>query len=88
VERNFALKQGFARQRARTSSRSVIAGRWDPLGDRGFAIAIGEAAPSCAGDAPDASKIYEFTIGFGKETEDAGCRGAGGRENVQDHRPH
>ena len=43
-------------------------GTLDPLATGVLPIAIGEATKLC-GRMLDASKIYEFTIGFGTETE-------------------
>ncbi|WP_417622138.1 tRNA pseudouridine(55) synthase TruB [Parasphingorhabdus sp.] len=59
-------------------------GTLDPLATGVLPIAIGEATKLC-GRMLDASKIYEFTIGFGKETETLDVEGA--VTEISDHRP-
>jgi len=59
-------------------------GTLDPLATGVLPIAIGEATKLC-GRMLDASKIYEFTIGFGKETETLDVEGA--VTETSDHRP-
>jgi tRNA pseudouridine55 synthase len=59
-------------------------GTLDPLATGILPIAIGEATKLC-GRMLDASKIYEFTIGFGAETETLDVEGA--VTETSDHRP-
>ena len=59
-------------------------GTLDPLATGVLPIAIGEATKLC-GRMLDASKIYEFTIGFGAETETLDVEGA--VTETSDHRP-
>jgi len=59
-------------------------GTLDPLATGVLPIAIGEATKLC-GRMLDASKIYEFTIGFGTETETLDVEGA--VTETSDHRP-
>jgi tRNA pseudouridine55 synthase len=59
-------------------------GTLDPLATGVLPIAIGEATKLC-GRMLDASKIYEFTIGFGAETETLDVEGA--VTEASDHRP-
>jgi len=59
-------------------------GTLDPLATGVLPIAIGEATKLC-GRMLDASKIYEFTIGFGSETETLDVEGA--VTESSDHRP-
>lgn len=59
-------------------------GTLDPLATGVLPIAIGEATKLC-GRMLDASKIYEFTIGFGTETETLDAEGA--VTEASDHRP-
>ena len=59
-------------------------GTLDPLATGVLPIAIGEATKLC-GRMLDASKIYEFTIGFGTETETLDVAGA--VTETSDHRP-
>ena len=59
-------------------------GTLDPLATGVLPIAIGEATKLC-GRMLDASKIYEFTIGFGTETETLDIEGA--VTETSDHRP-
>ncbi|MEO9601098.1 tRNA pseudouridine(55) synthase TruB [Parasphingorhabdus sp.] len=59
-------------------------GTLDPLATGVLPIAIGEATKLC-GRMLDASKIYEFTIGFGSETETLDVEGA--VTETSDHRP-
>ncbi|WP_417615697.1 tRNA pseudouridine(55) synthase TruB [Parasphingorhabdus sp.] len=59
-------------------------GTLDPLATGVLPIAIGEATKLC-GRMLDASKMYEFTIGFGTETETLDIEGA--VSETSDHRP-
>ncbi|WP_415179695.1 tRNA pseudouridine(55) synthase TruB [Parasphingorhabdus sp.] len=59
-------------------------GTLDPLATGVLPIAIGEATKLC-GRMLDATKIYEFTIGFGTETETLDVEGA--VTETSDHRP-
>jgi tRNA pseudouridine55 synthase len=59
-------------------------GTLDPLATGVLPIAIGEATKLC-GRMLDASKIYEFTIGFGSETETLDAEGE--VTETSDHRP-
>ena len=59
-------------------------GTLDPLATGVLPIAIGEATKLC-GRMLDATKIYEFTIGFGAETETLDVEGA--VTETSDHRP-
>lgn len=59
-------------------------GTLDPLATGVLPIAIGEATKLC-GRMLDATKIYEFTIGFGSETETLDVEGA--VTETSDHRP-
>ncbi|MEH6663127.1 MAG: tRNA pseudouridine(55) synthase TruB, partial [Parasphingorhabdus sp.] len=59
-------------------------GTLDPLATGVLPIAIGEATKLC-GRMLDATKIYEFTIGFGTETETLDVEGA--VTDTSDHRP-
>ncbi len=59
-------------------------GTLDPLATGVLPIAIGEATKLC-GRMLDATKIYEFTIGFGSETETLDVEGAA--TETSDHRP-
>ena len=59
-------------------------GTLDPLATGVLPIAIGEATKLC-GRMLDASKIYEFTIGFGTETETLDAEGD--VTETSDHRP-
>ena len=59
-------------------------GTLDPLATGVLPIAIGEATKLC-GRMLDASKIYEFTIGFGSETETLDVEGE--VTESSDHRP-
>ena len=59
-------------------------GTLDPLATGVLPIAIGEATKLC-GRMLDATKIYEFTIGFGSETETLDVEGEGTESS--DHRP-
>lgn len=59
-------------------------GTLDPLATGVLPIAIGEATKLC-GRMLDASKIYEFTIGFGTETETLDVEGV--VTETSDHRP-
>lgn len=59
-------------------------GTLDPLATGVLPIAIGEATKLC-GRMLDASKIYEFTIAFGSETETLDVEGA--VTETSDHRP-
>ncbi len=59
-------------------------GTLDPLATGVLPIAIGEATKLC-GRMLDASKVYEFTIAFGSETETLDAEGAVIKES--DHRP-
>ncbi len=59
-------------------------GTLDPLATGVLPIAIGEATKLC-GRMLDASKIYEFTIDFGTETETLDVEGA--VTETSDHRP-
>ena len=59
-------------------------GTLDPLATGVLPIAIGEATKLC-GRMLDASKIYEFAIGFGTETETLDVEGA--VTETSDHRP-
>ncbi len=59
-------------------------GTLDPLATGVLPIAIGEATKLC-GRMLDATKIYEFTIGFGTETETLDVEGS--VTETSDHRP-
>ena len=59
-------------------------GTLDPLATGILPIALGEATKLC-GRMLDASKIYEFTIGFGSETETLDVEGDA--TETSDHRP-
>ena len=59
-------------------------GTLDPLATGVLPIALGEATKLC-GRMLDASKIYDFTIGFGSETETLDVEGA--VTEVSNHRP-
>ena len=59
-------------------------GTLDPLATGVLPIAIGEATKLC-GRMLDATKIYEFTIGFGSETETLDVEGE--VTETSDHRP-
>jgi tRNA pseudouridine55 synthase len=59
-------------------------GTLDPLATGVLPIAIGEATKLC-GRMLDATKIYEFTIGFGRQTETLDVEGV--VTETSDHRP-
>ena len=54
-------------------------GTLDPLASGVLPVALGEAT-KLSGRMLDADKVYEFTIGFGAETDTLDARGRGGRD--------
>jgi len=82
VKRN--LREAGLLGRGKDKLKVGHGGTLDPLATGVLPIAIGEATKLC-GRMLDASKIYEFTIGFGAETETLDVEGA--VTDTSDHRP-
>ncbi|PHR21276.1 MAG: tRNA pseudouridine(55) synthase TruB [Sphingopyxis sp.] len=82
VKRN--LREAGLMGKGRNKRKVGHGGTLDPLATGVLPIAIGEATKLC-GRMLDASKIYEFTIGFGTETETLDVEGA--VSETSDHRP-
>ncbi|MEH6790710.1 tRNA pseudouridine(55) synthase TruB [Parasphingorhabdus sp.] len=82
VKRN--LREGGLLGKGRDKLKVGHGGTLDPLATGVLPIAIGEATKLC-GRMLDATKIYEFTIGFGTETETLDVEGA--VTETSDHRP-
>mgnify|MGYP003674527399 CR=1 FL=1 len=82
VKRN--LREAGLMGKGRNKRKVGHGGTLDPLATGVLPIAVGEATKLC-GRMLDASKIYEFTIGFGTETETLDVEGA--VSETSDHRP-